>query len=276
MAISHDPGAFRQAALRAAYHGLIGCRPVEIAVTGPLAEAANHEFWHDTPADLKFRAYPPKLSLELPAASGCLILNHIQLSMDPPETLLRWARAAELALGWGASDEPGRLVGATVLMGSPLSESVQLNDGVEGVRLSPAGGAMAAALDVLSGGGRVQMSLSSPLIPADKKRKRSAVPGEARTKLVAALTTHHRYADGGCLNQKPIGNNELADLAEVAKSTVSKFFSDVFGGYVAYRARCADLHMLRFDLRLLNGELNPKDVPYGRTPPGEGGRRDDD
>jgi hypothetical protein len=38
------------------------------------------------------------------------------------------------------------------------------------------------------------------------KSKRSTEKGEAQTKLIAALTKHHQYADGGCLNFEPTGN----------------------------------------------------------------------
>jgi hypothetical protein len=45
------------------------------------------------------------------------------------------------------------------------------------------------------------------------------VRGEAEAKLIAALTKHHQYADGSCLNLEPVGNNELARIAEVSEST---------------------------------------------------------
>ena len=61
-----------------------------------------------------------------------------------------------------------------------------------------------------------------------KKAKRSTERGEARVKLLAALTEHHKYADGSCLNLEPIGNNELARLAEVDQSTASAFFNREF------------------------------------------------
>ncbi len=41
-------------------------------------------------------------------------------------------------------------------------------------------------------------------------KKRSTVKGEAQEKLVAALTKHHKYQDGSCLNIEAIGSNELA------------------------------------------------------------------
>jgi hypothetical protein len=56
------------------------------------------------------------------------------------------------------------------------------------------------------------------------KTKRSTERGEARMKLIAALTKHHKYADGGCLNLEPVGNNDLARMAKVAPSSASQFF----------------------------------------------------
>src|SRR5262249_53576244 len=53
--------------------------------------------------------------------------------------------------------------------------------------------------------------------PTAKKPKRSTEWGAARAKIIAALTKHHQYADGGCLNLEPIGNNELARKAGVSK-----------------------------------------------------------
>src|SRR5262249_18814112 len=44
--------------------------------------------------------------------------------------------------------------------------------------------------------------------PGGRTPKRSTERGEGRAKLIAALTKHHQYADGGCLNLEPIGNNE--------------------------------------------------------------------
>ena len=50
--------------------------------------------------------------------------------------------------------------------------------------------------------------------PAPKKGKRSTRRGEAAIKLIAALTKHHKYAKGSCLNLEPVGNNELARQAD--------------------------------------------------------------
>src|SRR5262249_14849373 len=58
-------------------------------------------------------------------------------------------------------------------------------------------------------------SETSNVIRPPKRAKRSTEPGEAREKLIAALTKHHKYAEASCLNQEPIGNNQLARLADV-------------------------------------------------------------
>jgi hypothetical protein len=89
------------------------------------------------------------------------------------------------------------------------------------------------------------------------RAKRSTQKGEARTKLIAALNLHHDYANGGCLNQEPIGNNRLARLANVDISTASDFFKRVFGGYKMYRVCCREVRALRDKLRGLNEEFCP-------------------
>lgn len=93
-----------------------------------------------------------------------------------------------------------------------------------------------------------------------RKPKRSTERGEGRCKLVSALTIHHKYADGSCLNLEPIGNNELANLAQVSGSTASAFFKEQFGGWPKYRARCSDAASLADDLKLLNGEFTPAEL----------------
>jgi hypothetical protein len=101
--------------------------------------------------------------------------------------------------------------------------------------------------------------------------KRSTEPGEARAKLIAALTKHHRYADGGCLNLEPIGNNELARLAGVDRATASAFFKQQFGGHGKYKTACADSATLTAALKLLNGEFSPHCL-YGGKPADENER----
>jgi len=102
-----------------------------------------------------------------------------------------------------------------------------------------------------------------------KKPKKSTQRGEARRKIIAALSKHHQYADGGCLNCEPIGNNELARQAEVAESTASAFFEKQFQGHDQYRVLCRKQGDLAAALKLLNGKFSPH-ILYGRNPPGEG------
>lgn len=91
----------------------------------------------------------------------------------------------------------------------------------------------------------------------DPAPKRSTERGEGRVKLIAALTQHHQYADGGCLNFLPIGSNELARKAAVSASTASAFFNDKFQGHTKYKALCWDADKLKAALKLLNDEFAP-------------------
>jgi hypothetical protein len=101
--------------------------------------------------------------------------------------------------------------------------------------------------------------------------KRSTERGEGRIKLIAALTKHHQYADGGCPNLEPIGNNKLARLAKVDRATASAFFKDQFGGHAKYKSICTDKTALIGALKLLNGEYTPGRL-YGAIPPAENER----
>jgi hypothetical protein len=98
------------------------------------------------------------------------------------------------------------------------------------------------------------------------KTKRGTQRGEGREKLIAALTKHHKYADGSALNQEPIGNNTLARLAGVSVSTASEFFKKAFGGTEKYRAACSKLDLLIPALKLLNNEYSPH-LLFGDNPP---------
>jgi hypothetical protein len=115
----------------------------------------------------------------------------------------------------------------------------------------------------------------APATPPSPTPKRSAERGGGRVKLIAALTKHHQYADSGCLNLEPIGNNELARLAGVAKRTASAFFNKEFRGHGRYKALCSDAGWLGAALKLLNGEYSPH-LLYGNNPPPEKADRDDD
>jgi hypothetical protein len=98
------------------------------------------------------------------------------------------------------------------------------------------------------------------------KPKRSTERGEGRTKLIAALTKYHEYYNGSCGKLEPIGNNELARLAGVAKRTASAFFSEKFHGHTKYRALCNDAPRLVAALKALNGEFQPHEFYDARTP----------
>jgi len=63
-----------------------------------------------------------------------------------------------------------------------------------------------------------------------KKAKRSTVRGEAQAKLISALTKHHQYTNGGCMEWRPVGARELHRLADVSPATASTFFKTNFEG----------------------------------------------
>lgn len=119
-------------------------------------------------------------------------------------------------------------------------------------------------------------SVVTPTKSAATSAKRSTERGEGQAKLIAALTKHHKYADGSCLNLEPIGNNELARLAKVGKRTASAFFKKEFQGHVKYKAVCSDAgQLLVTALKLLNGEFAAH-ILYGNKPPEKAVREDDD
>jgi hypothetical protein len=113
-----------------------------------------------------------------------------------------------------------------------------------------------------------------PAFDRAKKPKRSTERGEGREKLIAALTKHHKYAEGGSLNLEPISNNELARAAVVSKSTASAFFQKEFQGHHNYKVHCRDSGMLATSLKLLNAEFSPHHL-FGRRPADEGDRDDE-
>lgn len=110
------------------------------------------------------------------------------------------------------------------------------------------------------------------------KPKRSTVGNEAVTKLIAALTEHHQYANGRCGIQDPISNNGLARKAHVSKSSASVFFHKYFKGPKKYQRTCFDQDKLNHALALLNNEVKPhrlldggKHIPFEAS-----GENDDD
>jgi hypothetical protein len=116
--------------------------------------------------------------------------------------------------------------------------------------------------------GRVGPPVATPPEVPQRRPKRSTERGEAQAKLIAALTKHHQYADGGSLKTEPIGNNELAKLADVPRSTASAFFKNRFKGYKNYRGLCHDAGSLVAALKLLNGEFAPHNL-CGHQRPGK-------
>jgi hypothetical protein len=112
----------------------------------------------------------------------------------------------------------------------------------------------------------------APAAGGKGQQKRSTAKGDAPPRLIAALNKHHCYdcyADGICLNQEPIGNNQLARMAGVAKDSASRFFQEEFGGHKEYKVMCRDLSKLVAALKLLNGDFAPRHL-FGSSPPGEG------
>jgi hypothetical protein len=124
-----------------------------------------------------------------------------------------------------------------------------------------------AAIDILTKHARESASRSS----SSPKPRRTTKPRTGRTDiecmLIAALTKHHNYSNGELLNHEPIGNNELAKLAGVAKSSASAFFKKRFHGHSRYKIVCRDKERLIAKLTNLNDEnsqttlFNPDQLP---------------
>lgn len=105
------------------------------------------------------------------------------------------------------------------------------------------------------------------------RKKRSTVRNEGRDKLIAGLTQHHQWADGGCLNFEAVGVRELAEKCEVAPATATAFFEKQFGSYEAYRSICRDTVKLSTSLKAINGGFTPREL---FAPPPHGGKDDPD
>lgn len=111
--------------------------------------------------------------------------------------------------------------------------------------------------------------------PKSVRKKRSTQKGEGRIKLIAALTKHHQYADGSCLNEEPIGNNALARMAKVSPASATAFFKKEFGGLEQYKKRCSNRESLIVSLKMLNSEFTPQ-ILANNMIPGEQNWDDDD
>ncbi len=111
-----------------------------------------------------------------------------------------------------------------------------------------------------------QHQSGGPIAKVDTtKQKRSTEPGEAKAKIIAALTAHHKYEKGSCLHGEPIGVRVLASQADVSIGSVSEFFAEQFGSHANYKAACREAAMLGNSLRMLNGELTPS-ILFKRLP----------
>ena len=97
------------------------------------------------------------------------------------------------------------------------------------------------------------------------RTKKSTSKGDAQTKIIGALSAYHQFDGDDCLNLEPIGNNELARLAEVSTSTVSLFIKQQFAekdasqgvGRQKYRAACSNGYRLAVAIKKIRDELTP-------------------
>jgi hypothetical protein len=110
---------------------------------------------------------------------------------------------------------------------------------------------------------------AAPPVQSAKGQKRSTARGDARIKLIAALTAYHQYDDGGCQNFDPVGSNKLAKMAAVSNDSASQFFKGEFGSHTGYQTACRDKYRLLRKLEELNEGSSARRT-FGRTPPGEG------
>ena len=102
--------------------------------------------------------------------------------------------------------------------------------------------------------------------PAAKKPKHSTERGEARIKIVAALTKHHKYADGGCQNFDPIGVRELEKYG-VGRDAATRFFKKHFGSHAKYKIACGRDHArIGAWLKLLNEDYSTHPL-FSSDPP---------
>jgi hypothetical protein len=106
---------------------------------------------------------------------------------------------------------------------------------------------------------------SSQTSPANPKRSTKNDSG-TRGKIIAALSKHHRYGEAGDLNLEPIGNNKLAQLADVSPSTISQFFKDKFHGHNGYKVQCKEQSTILTALKLLNADMAPHLLARERSP----------
>jgi hypothetical protein len=92
--------------------------------------------------------------------------------------------------------------------------------------------------------------------PKPVKPKKSRSPGAAEFLLQKALKTHHKYADGSCLNYDPIGSNALARLVKVSGGSANNFFNNYFDGYPNYLKACHLERPLAVKIALLERDFS--------------------
>lgn len=89
------------------------------------------------------------------------------------------------------------------------------------------------------------------------RAKRSTRKGEAAEKLLAMLTAYH---DKNGL-KTPVGNNELATMADVSHDSASQFFKKHWGGHEPYKIECRRYPgKVRDKLSEMNGENIPSEL----------------
>ncbi|QDT51691.1 hypothetical protein Pan258_57830 [Symmachiella dynata] len=198
-------------------------------------------------------------------ADGCLYLLSVYQAWDPSATELDEIIETLLLKSIGGTHLQGMRAAADSLIAA-----VDENDlGINGVS-APSASPVKAGTTVGVANPKSSVAQST----SEKKTKRSTTKGEAREKLIAALTHHHDYQNGSCLNTESINNNELARNAGVSRSTASQFFQREFGGsekkggHTNYKIICRDPARLAESLKVLNGEFSPDEL-FGRNPPGE-------
>jgi hypothetical protein len=164
----------------------------------------------------------------------------------------------------------GSLPGVEVLTPTPSLSEEELPL----IAAAPTRGVPTMAAPQPSGAARDKTAGAPTETAKPRKAKRSTEQTDAEAKLIAALTKHHQYADGGCLNLDAIGCRALAQQAKVGLASASRFFDKHFKGHKKYRNHvCADKAKLITALKMLNQEFSPCDL-YGAKPPGEGERDD--
>jgi hypothetical protein len=124
-----------------------------------------------------------------------------------------------------------------------------------------------------------QITRQGPSHKANEQRparmRCSTSGGDARIKIIAALTKHHQFESGGsgnpsCGNLMPIGVRELGRNYEVGRDAVSQFFKTECGSHEEYQATCLRAPAsIACWLKLLRHEYSPHPL-FSRTPPGEG------